>query len=85
MLFSRKKSELPAAGQALPGRSNPIPTAPNHFVSGHPLKGPYPEGSAKAVFALGCFWGAERKFLAASGRVGDGRGLHRGRDPEPDL
>jgi peptide-methionine (S)-S-oxide reductase len=67
MLFSRKKAEMPAAGEALPGRPNPIPTADKHFVSGHPLKGPYPDGSAKAIFALGCFWGAERKFWQLPG------------------
>jgi peptide-methionine (S)-S-oxide reductase len=59
--FSRK-SEMPAADHALPGRSTPIPTAREHYINGHPLKGPYPEGLATAMFGLGCFWGAERKF-----------------------
>jgi peptide-methionine (S)-S-oxide reductase len=58
----RKKLEMPAADAALPGRANPIPTAERHFINGRALKGPYPEGSAKAMFGLGCFWGAERKF-----------------------
>jgi peptide-methionine (S)-S-oxide reductase len=58
----RKKLEMPAAGDALPGRPNPIPTAERHFINGRALKGPYPEGAAKAMFGLGCFWGAERKF-----------------------
>jgi peptide-methionine (S)-S-oxide reductase len=58
----RKKLEMPAAGEALPGRPNPIPTADRDFINGRLLKGPYPEGSAKAMFGLGCFWGAERKF-----------------------
>lgn len=62
MFFQRKKSEMPAASQALPGRSDPIPTAERHFVNGRPLKGPYPEGMETALFGLGCFWGAERKF-----------------------
>ena len=57
-----KKLEMPAAHDALPGRSAPIPTAKLHYVNGHPLKGPYPEGLAMAMFGLGCFWGAERKF-----------------------
>ena len=62
-MFTFKKSlEMPAAGQALPGRSQPIPTASHHFVNGHALKGPYPEGLEIAMFGLGCFWGAERKF-----------------------
>src|SRR5215831_13513633 len=62
MLFMRKSSALPSAAEALPGRAQPIPTAPNHFVNGHRLKPPYPEGLEQAVFGLGCFWGAERKF-----------------------
>src|SRR5271156_3444684 len=59
--FSRKL-EMPTANDALPGRSAPIQTAREHYVNGHPLKGPYPEGLAMAMFGLGCFWGAERKF-----------------------
>jgi peptide-methionine (S)-S-oxide reductase len=62
MFSFRKRSDLPSASEALPGRSSPIPTAERHFVNGHALHGPYPEGTEKAVFGLGCFWGAERKF-----------------------
>ncbi|HVT56250.1 MAG TPA: peptide-methionine (S)-S-oxide reductase MsrA [Xanthobacteraceae bacterium] len=83
MLFSRKKAEMPAAGEALPGRPNPIPTADKHFVSGHPLKGPYPEGSAKAIFALGCFWGAERKFWQLPGVWVTAAGYVAGATPNP--
>jgi peptide-methionine (S)-S-oxide reductase len=68
MFSFRKMLEMPAPGEALPGRSTPIPTARQHFVNGRPLKGPYPEGLAKALFGLGCFWGAERKFW----ELGDG-------------
>ncbi len=67
MLFSRKTSSLPEAAQALPGRSQPIPTAESHFVSGHALKGPYPQGAETAIFAFGCYWGAERKFWTIPG------------------
>jgi peptide-methionine (S)-S-oxide reductase len=62
MLFFRKKLEIPSAADALPGRSQPIPTASLHFLNGRTLKGPYPEGTEQAIFGMGCFWGAERKF-----------------------
>src|SRR6202162_4488788 len=62
MFGFKKKLEMPSAEAALPGRSTPIPTAERHFVLGRPLKGPYPQGSAHALFGMGCFWGAERKF-----------------------
>jgi peptide-methionine (S)-S-oxide reductase len=68
MLFKRKSLEMPTADQALPGRPTPIPTAKQHFVNGNPIQPPYPEGLQRAVFALGCFWGAERKFW----ELGDG-------------
>jgi peptide-methionine (S)-S-oxide reductase len=68
MLFMRKTTTLPSAAEALPGRADPIPTAARHFVNGHPLQPPYPSELAQAVFGLGCFWGAERKFW----ELGDG-------------
>ncbi|MEZ5815975.1 MAG: peptide-methionine (S)-S-oxide reductase MsrA [Hyphomicrobiaceae bacterium] len=68
MLFFRKKLELPTPATALKGRPNPIPTATTHFVNGHPLQQPYPEGTELAMFGMGCFWGAERKFW----ELGDG-------------
>src|SRR5215813_907637 len=68
MLFFRKKLEMPTAATALKGRPEPIATAKTHFINGHALKGPYPEGTETAVFGLGCFWGAERKFW----EMGDG-------------
>jgi peptide-methionine (S)-S-oxide reductase len=67
MLFSRRKPEAVSAADALPGRSTAIPTAQSHFVNGHALKGPYPEGSQQIIFALGCYWGAERKFWEVPG------------------
>jgi peptide-methionine (S)-S-oxide reductase len=68
MLLFRKKLEMPTPDTALKGRADPIPTAKTHFINGHPLKGPYPDGTETAIFGLGCFWGAERKFW----ELGDG-------------
>ena len=68
MLFMKKKTELPTTETALKGRATPIPTARDHFVLKRPLKGPYPAGTETAVFGMGCFWGAERKFW----QLGDG-------------
>jgi peptide-methionine (S)-S-oxide reductase len=69
MLF-RKKAEMPTPAKALKGRADQIPTASTHFVNGQPLKGPYPAGFETAMFGLGCFWGAERKFWQL------GKGVH---------
>jgi peptide-methionine (S)-S-oxide reductase len=62
MLFFRKKAEMPAASDALPGRAQAIPTAVRHHVNGAPLKGPWLDGHKSVFFGMGCFWGAERKF-----------------------
>ncbi len=67
MFFARKKAELTDAAHALPGRSAAIATAATHFVNGNPLKGPYPKGSQQIIVALGCYWGAERKFWQIPG------------------
>jgi peptide-methionine (S)-S-oxide reductase len=68
MFMFKKSLDMPSKTEALPGRPNPIRTASNHFVNAHPLKGPYPAGAETAIFGMGCFWGAERKFW----ELGDG-------------
>ncbi len=67
MIFARKKAEMTDAAHALPGRHSAIPTASHHFVNGNPLKGPYPAGSEQIIVAMGCYWGAERKFWELPG------------------
>ena len=61
------KLRMPPPEQALPGRSEAIPVPDAHFVNGHELIPPFPDGFEQAVFGMGCFWGAERKFWEAPG------------------
>ncbi len=70
MIFGRKKAAMPDAGAALKGRAVPIKTAETHFINGAKLAAPYPSGIQVAMFGLGCFWGAERKFWQL------GNGIH---------
>ena len=69
MYLFKKSADMPSPAQALAGRPTPIPTAKTHFINGNPLKGPYPQGFEKAVFGLGCFWGAERKLWELGDKV----------------
>jgi peptide-methionine (S)-S-oxide reductase len=82
-MFSRKQAEMPTPEQVLPGRPHAIPTASHHFISRHPLKGPYPEGLETALFGLGCFWGAERKFWQLDGVYLTAAGYAAGSTPNP--
>src|SRR5438067_1389160 len=67
-LFFREKTKMIGAEQALPGRPEPLPLVPDtHYVLGTPMKPPFPDGLETAVFGMGCFWGAERKFWEADG------------------
>ncbi len=81
--FFKNKSVMPDPKSALPGRDTPIRTATTHFVSGAPLKGPYPEGSEIAMFGLGCFWGAERAFWQLPGVLVTAVGYSGGYTPNP--
>ena len=67
MSFFRKTAELPTADTALPGRAMAIPTSAHSFINDRPIKGPYPDGLDVAYFAMGCFWGVERKFWQTPG------------------
>jgi peptide-methionine (S)-S-oxide reductase len=78
-----KTLDLPTAETALPGRPEPIRTDATHAVSGHPLKGPYPEGMQTAVFAMGCFWGVERLFWKLPGVWVTAAGYAGGLTPNP--
>ena len=78
-----KKTNMPAPGDALPGRAEPIPTAARHFVSKRPLHGPYPEGTHKVMFGMGCFWGAERLFWQTEGVWVTAVGYAGGYTPNP--
>ena len=62
--LKHKPLSMPSVHQALPGRPQAMPTAKTHFVNSAALKGPYPQGAEMALFGLGCFWGAERKFCS---------------------
>jgi peptide-methionine (S)-S-oxide reductase len=74
---------MPSADTALPGRAAPIPTAQTHFVNGHALKGPYPEGLETAIVAMGCFWGVERVFWKVPGVYVTAAGYAAGITPNP--
>ena len=84
-LFGRKPLEIPTAETALPGRSTPVLVPATHFVNGNPMTPPFPEGMQTAVFGLGCFWGAERKFWQAEGIFSTAVGYCGGITPNPSY
>lgn len=67
MWFSQRKLEIPNAEEALPGRDTPLSVPKKHFATGNSMESPFPDGMEKIVFALGCFWGAERLFWEIPG------------------
>ena len=83
-MFGRfKAAVMPEAGDALPGRDEPMPVESRHYVNGQPLQPPFPAGFEQAMFGLGCFWGAERKFWSAPGVYTTAVGYAAGHTPNP--
>lgn len=83
MLFGKKSLDMPTPDSALKGRPMALPTAETHFLNDRPLKGPYPEGLELAQFAMGCFWGVERKFWQVPGVWVTAVGYVNGYTPNP--
>jgi len=82
MIFGKSKLRMPEPDQALPGRTEAMPVPARHLVTGAPLAGPFP-GKATAIFGMGCFWGAERKFWQAPGVYTTAVGYAGGLTPNP--
>ncbi|MCF2970718.1 peptide-methionine (S)-S-oxide reductase MsrA [Synechococcus sp. Nb3U1] len=78
-----KKSSLPTERDALPGRAEAMSILNRHFVNGNPLQPPFPEGMEQALFGMGCFWGAERKFWQVPGVFSTSVGYAAGFTPNP--
>ncbi|MBX3706176.1 MAG: peptide-methionine (S)-S-oxide reductase MsrA [Pseudomonadales bacterium] len=78
-----QKLRIPTAAEALPGRAAAMPVPPRHFVNGAPLQPPFPAGLETAVFGLGCFWGAERRFWQVDGVFTTAAGYAGGSTPNP--
>jgi peptide-methionine (S)-S-oxide reductase len=83
LFSSPTKLRLPQPDQAVPGRETPMPVPDRHVVTGHPLTPPFPAGLEQAVFGMGCFWGAERKFWEAEGVYTTAAGYAGGYTPNP--
>jgi peptide-methionine (S)-S-oxide reductase len=83
MVSAPKILDMPTVDTALPGRAAAIPTARTHFVNGHALKGPYPDGMEIAVLAMGCFWGVEQVFWKIPGVHVTAAGYAAGVTPNP--
>ena len=80
-----RKLAMPKPDQALPGRNERMPVPAKHFVNGNPLVPPFPAGTELAMFGLGCFWGAERKFWPERGVFSTAAGYAAGYTPNPDY
>jgi peptide-methionine (S)-S-oxide reductase len=82
-MWSKKPLSRPTEAEALPGRDEKMPVPPRHFVNGHAIQPPFPDGLERAVFAMGCFWGAERKFWQLPGVYATAVGYAGGVTPNP--
>ncbi len=85
MFGLKQKQAMPAPELALPGRATPLAIMDRHFVLGTPLLPPFPAGSELALFGLGCFWGAERKFWSLPGVISTSVGYAAGYTPNPSY
>ncbi|MBV8426891.1 MAG: peptide-methionine (S)-S-oxide reductase MsrA [Hyphomicrobiales bacterium] len=83
MFSFRKRVAMPSPDEALPGRTQPIPTARRHFVNGRDLSPPYPKGTEQVLFGMGCFWGAEKAFWNIEGVWITAVGYSGGSSPNP--
>ncbi|NBC15500.1 MAG: peptide-methionine (S)-S-oxide reductase MsrA [Gammaproteobacteria bacterium] len=83
MFMFRKKTEMPSAEQALPGRDTPMPVTNRHYVNGNPIQPPFPAGMRLAMFGMGCFWGVERLFWQLPGVYSTAVGYAGGHTPNP--
>lgn len=82
-LGTGKKTEIPSPDKALPGRESKMPVPEKHYVNGNPLTPPFPPGMEQAMFGMGCFWGAERKFWQQTGVFTTAVGYAAGYTPNP--
>jgi len=85
MFGAGRMTTLPTTAEALPGRETSISVPAKHFVNGNPLQPPFPDGMEMAMFGLGCFWGAERKFWEMPGVYTTAVGYAAGITPNPDY
>jgi peptide-methionine (S)-S-oxide reductase len=82
-MWTKKMSSIPSKEEALPGRAERMPVPAAHYVNGHRLQEPFPPGLERAMFAMGCFWGAERKFWQLEGVYSTAVGYAAGSTPNP--
>src|SRR5438067_11796020 len=85
MVFGRHTTEMPAPEDALPGRDHRMPVTAAHFVTGATLTEPFPDGTERAMFGMGCFWGAERKYWEIDGVISTAVGYAGGFTPNPSY